>query len=68
MTETQANAYSSERTQQELSNEYQHDRVKMFFKKSLCSYAFNESSLSIGRVKGVRGLVCTYLSGVTMSR
>ena len=30
-----ANGYSSERTQQELSNEYQHDRVQMVF-KNLC--------------------------------
>ena len=35
MTETLANGYSSESTQQELSNEYQHDRVQMFF-KNLC--------------------------------
>ena len=32
MTETLAHGYSSESTQQELSNEYQHDRVKMVFK------------------------------------
>ena len=32
MTETLANGYSSESTQRELSNEYQHDRVRMFFK------------------------------------
>ena len=31
MTETLANGYSSESTQQELSNEYKHDRVKMIF-------------------------------------
>ena len=31
MTETMANGYSSESTQRELSNEHQHDRVKMFF-------------------------------------
>ena len=35
MIETLANGYSSESTQGELSNEYQHDRVYMFF-KSLC--------------------------------
>ena len=29
MTETLAHGYSSERTQQELSNEYQHDKVKI---------------------------------------
>ena len=32
MIETLAHWYSSENTHQELSNEYQHDRVKMFFK------------------------------------
>ena len=35
MTETLANGYSSERSQRELSNEYQDDRVQMFF-KNLC--------------------------------
>ena len=35
MAETLANGYSSERTQQELSNEYQHDKVWMVF-KNLC--------------------------------
>ena len=32
MTETLANGYTSESTQRELSNEYQHDRDSMFFK------------------------------------
>ena len=32
MTETLANGYSSESTQWELSNEYQHDRVLIVFK------------------------------------
>ena len=35
MTEPLANGYSSESTQRELSDEYQHDRVKMVF-KNLC--------------------------------
>ena len=35
MTETLANGYSSESTQRELSNEYQHDRVYMVF-KNIC--------------------------------
>ena len=35
MTETLAYGYSSESTQQELSNEYQHDRVLMVF-KNIC--------------------------------
>ena len=32
MTENLVNGYSSESTQRELSNEYQHDRVEMVFK------------------------------------
>ena len=39
MNKTLANGYSSESTQQELSNEYQHDRVKMIF-KNLCVLVF----------------------------
>ena len=35
MTETLANGYSSERAQQELPNEYQHDRIWMVFKNLL---------------------------------
>ena len=35
MTENLAHGYSSESTQQELSNEYQHDRVWMIY-KNLC--------------------------------
>ena len=35
MTETLAYGYSSESTQYDLSNEYQHNRVKMVF-KNLC--------------------------------
>ena len=41
--ETLAHGYSTEGTQWELSNGYQHDRVQMFFKR-LC---FGRSSLSI---------------------
>ena len=35
MTETLANGYSSESTQRELSNEYQHDRILMDI-RNLC--------------------------------
>ena len=49
MIETLANGYSSESTQRELSNEYQHDRIKMISKEILNSYALEESSLSIER-------------------
>ena len=37
MTETLAHWYSSESTQRELSNYYQHDRVKIVF-KNLCVF------------------------------
>ena len=50
ITETLANRYSSESTRQELSNEYQDDRVSMVFQRILHSCALDESSLSIGRV------------------
>ena len=33
MTETLANGYSYESTQRDLSNEYQHNRVSMVYKK-----------------------------------
>ena len=46
MTETLAKGYSSECTQRELSNEYQHDRVQMIT-------LLEESSLGIRRVKYV---------------
>ena len=51
MTETLAHEYSSDSTQWELSNEYQHDRVKMVFKDLCILYpcALNKCSLSIGR-------------------
>ena len=51
ITETLANGYSFERTQRELSNEYQHDRVKMGFQKSLYPCGLDERSPSIVRVK-----------------
>ena len=50
MAETLAYGYSYESTQQELSNEYQQDRVLNDFQKSLHSCALDEISLSIGRV------------------
>ena len=48
---TLANGHSSESTQRELSNEYQHDRVLDGFQKSLRPCSLDKSSLSIGRVK-----------------
>ena len=51
MTETLAYGYSSESTQQALSNEYQHDRVQMVFKKTLHPCDSDKSRLNIGKVK-----------------
>ena len=51
--------YSSESTQWELSNRYQHDRVKMFF-KSICVLLLWTKVAS-----ALEGLtVCTYVFGV----
>ena len=50
LTETVANGYSSDSTQRELSNEYQHDRVKMIF-ISFCFFVhWTKFSLSSRRV------------------
>ena len=47
MTETVAHEYSSDSTQREQSNEYQHDRVNLDgFLKSLCPCALDAISLS----------------------
>ena len=59
MTETLAHGYSFESTQQELSNEYQHDRVSMVFKNSLHPCALDESILSIVRVNGTHFTGCS---------
>ena len=50
MIETLAHGYSSEITQQELSNKYQHDGLDGF-QKSLRPCTLDEGSLRIGRVK-----------------
>ena len=55
MTETKANGYSSESTQRELSNEYQHDRVKMIF-RNLCVLVLGTKVASA--LKGII-LVCS---------
>ena len=59
---TLAHGYSSDSTQWGLSNEYQHDRISMFFQKYLRSCALDESSLSIGRVKTKLVFVPNYLT------
>ena len=57
ITETLPNGYSSESTQRELSNEYQHDMVKMFFKDFCVFCALSECALSIVRVNTVMGMI-----------
>ena len=49
--ETLANGYSYDSARPELSNEYQHDRVKMIFTIFLLFCALDESNLSIRKVK-----------------
>ena len=46
MIDTLAHGYSSENTQLELSNEYQHGRVLMVLKKSLHTCALVESIIN----------------------
>ena len=50
MTETLVNGYLSDSTQQELSNEYPHDSVKMIFKNLCVIVLLKVSSLSITRI------------------
>ena len=53
MIETLAHGYSSESTQQELSNEYQHNRVSIVFKNLCVLVLWTKISLYIGRVNTV---------------
>ena len=52
MTETLVNGYSSESTHQELSNEYQHDRVSMIFKNLCILVLWKKVALAL---EGLRG-------------
>ena len=48
ITQTLAHGYSSESIRQELSNEYQHDRIwKIFSKNLFCPCALDKSSLCV---------------------
>ena len=55
------NYSQSERTQRELSNEYQHDRFQMDFKKILVLVHWTKVALSIGRVNPVMLLKNTHM-------
>ena len=56
MIETLANAYSSESTQRELSNEYQHDRVKMIFKNVCILVLWTKVASALEGLMSVRRL------------
>ena len=58
ITETLANGYSSESTQRELSNEYQHDRVWMVFKDFCILVLWTKV------VSALKGLISEYWSSV----
>ena len=55
ITKTLVHGYSFESALRELSNKYQHGMVYMIF-KDLCD--LDESSLSIGRVNTILGILC----------
>ena len=62
MTETLANGYSSEGTQRELSNEYQHDRIKMVF-ENICVLVFWTKVAS-----ALEGLMVKYGKNVVINK
>ena len=51
MAETLANGYSSESTQREISNEYQHDRVQRVFKNLCILVLWMKVALALERFK-----------------
>ena len=57
MAETLAYGYSSESTQRELSNEYQHDRVLMVF-KNIASLCFTKVASAL---EGLKEIFSIYL-------
>ena len=61
MTETLANGYSSESSQQELSNECQHERVSMVFRNLCVLVLWTKVALAL---EGLRGIVSLYRSFV----
>ena len=50
-----AQGYSYERTQRELSNEYQHDRFKTFFKNICILVLLMKESLALEGLKNANG-------------
>ena len=58
MNETLANGYSSKSTQRELSNEYQHDRVWMFFKNIYILVLWTKVASALEGLKGRLNCEC----------
>ena len=67
MTANQAYGYSSESTQRELSNKYQHDVQGLDGFQKICILVL-ESSLSIGRVKTQHNYTHDLIMSVLASR
>ena len=53
MTETLARGYSSESAQQQLSNKYQHNRVKMVFKNLCILVLWTKVALALEGLSGI---------------
>ena len=62
MTKILAHGYSSESTQRELSNEYQHDRVQMVFKNLCVPVLWMEEALALDGLKA--SLMCQLRSNI----
>ena len=68
MTETLANGYSSESTQRELSNEYQHGRVLMVFKNVCFLVIWTKVALALYGLRSYTQVVVVpyYISSITV--
>ena len=64
MIETLANGYSSESSQRELSNEYQHDRVLMIFKKICILMLRTKEASALERLKVVNMSGSNFYCGI----
>ena len=63
ITESLAHGYSSEHTQREPSNEYQHDRVYMVFRKLCILVLWTRAASALEGLKGI--LPCTQSGALT---
>ena len=65
MTETLAHGYSSESTQQELSNEYQHNRVSMIFKNLFILVLWTKVTSVLEGLKWINGKLGLFRKAVS---